>query len=99
MPLFHLFFSGKKSAVSACAYSKDGKYLAGAQTDGTIGLWKAEGPYVGYLYNYAKLLTLALAYAIIIQYICIQYIELEVYLHVHVHIGSSCYSELHCTPV
>jgi WD40 repeat protein len=34
---------GKKSPLTTCTYSKDGKYIAGAQLDGSILLWKTVG--------------------------------------------------------
>ena len=37
---------GKKTPILTCCYSKDGKYVAGAQGDGSIALWKGDGPYV-----------------------------------------------------
>ena len=37
---------GRRSAVSTCTFSKDGKLIAGAMIDGSIQLWKSKGPYV-----------------------------------------------------
>ncbi|KAJ3349261.1 hypothetical protein GGF32_005734 [Allomyces javanicus] len=34
-----------KSPVSTLAYSRDGNYLAGGAEDGSIRIWKAQGPY------------------------------------------------------
>ena len=37
---------GRKTAVTTCAFTKDGKLIAGAMIDGSIQLWKSTGPYV-----------------------------------------------------
>lgn len=37
---------GKKSAVTTCTFSRDGKYIGAAQLDGSIVMWKSDGPYV-----------------------------------------------------
>lgn len=37
---------GRKSAVTACAFSRDGKLIAGASQDGSLLMWKSGGPYI-----------------------------------------------------
>ncbi|XP_019859155.1 PREDICTED: WD repeat-containing protein 70-like [Amphimedon queenslandica] len=37
---------GKKTPIITCTYSRDGKYIAGAGVDGSIAMWKGDGPYV-----------------------------------------------------
>ena len=37
---------GRKSAVTTCTFSRDGKLIAGAMADGSIQLWKSSGPFV-----------------------------------------------------
>ena len=37
---------GRKSAVSTCAFSRDGKMIAAGLVDGSIQLWKSNGPFV-----------------------------------------------------
>ena len=37
---------GRKTAVTTCAFTKDGKLIAGAMIDGSIQLWKSTGPFV-----------------------------------------------------
>ena len=49
---------GKKTPILTCCYSKDGKYVAGAQGDGSIALWKGDGPYVSVFF--IKILYLAI---------------------------------------
>jgi WD40 repeat protein len=36
---------GRKSAVSTCAFSRDGKLIAAGIMDGSIQLWKSSGPF------------------------------------------------------
>ena len=43
-----IVLSGRRSAVSTCAFTKDGKFIAGAMLDGSIQLWKSAGPYVSH---------------------------------------------------
>lgn len=37
---------GRKSAVTACAFSRDGKLIAGASQDGSLLMWKSAGPFI-----------------------------------------------------
>ena len=37
---------GKKTPIITCTYSRDGKYIAGAGMDGSIAMWKGDGPFV-----------------------------------------------------
>ncbi|CAI8054115.1 WD repeat-containing protein 70 [Geodia barretti] len=36
---------GRKSAISTCSFSKDGKMIAAGLVDGSIQLWKSSGPF------------------------------------------------------
>ncbi|CAI8014425.1 WD repeat-containing protein 70 [Geodia barretti] len=36
---------GRKSAISTCTFSKDGKMIAAGLVDGSIQLWKSSGPF------------------------------------------------------
>ena len=37
---------GRRSAVTTCAFSRDGKMIAAGLADGSIQLWKSNGPFV-----------------------------------------------------
>ena len=37
---------GRKSAISTCTFSRDGKMIAAGLVDGSIQLWKSNGPFV-----------------------------------------------------
>ena len=37
---------GRKSAISTCSFSRDGKMIAAGLVDGSIQLWKSNGPFV-----------------------------------------------------
>ena len=39
---------GRKSAISTCSFSKDGKMIAAGLVDGSIQLWKSSGPFVSH---------------------------------------------------
>lgn len=41
-----LIMKGKKTPIITCTYSRDGKYIAGAGIDGSIAMWKGDGPFV-----------------------------------------------------
>ena len=37
---------GRKSAVSTCTFTRDGKMIVAGLVDGSIQLWKSTGPFV-----------------------------------------------------
>ncbi len=50
---YHIFLStGRKTAVTTCTFTKDGKLIAGAMMDGSIQLWNSAGPYVSETHVY-----------------------------------------------
>jgi WD40 repeat protein len=42
---------GRKTAVTTCCFSRDGKLVAGAGLDGSIQIWNAKGPLVKPTYH------------------------------------------------
>ena len=39
---------GRKSAITTCTFTRDGKMIVGALADGSIQLWKSTGPFVSW---------------------------------------------------